>query len=211
VTYAPTRAAGSDPLMMATLALATGLRRLRWDNAPQATHGSTTVHASSSTRAADPYAADPDRKTYETTPPMMDDDSYWEAFPDTLSTADVAKILSVGKPAVLVRLKSGMIPGHLVVGSWVVFKAEVRAWLESTSNQIPPAPPEPVDVLAGYADEMSYRDLMELFGKSKQTIYTWLHDGEIPAFHVGTRWIIRKSQLRQKLEETSNQPAREDS
>jgi excisionase family DNA binding protein len=195
--------------MMATAALAPSPSELRWDNAAQGTHGFTLVDAPSSTRAADRFAADFDRNTYETTPPMMDDDSYWDPFPDTLTTADVAKILSVGKPAVLVRLKTGVIPGHLVVGSWVIFKAEVRAWLESTSNQIPAGPPAPVDVLAGYADEMSYRDLMVLFGKSKQTIYTWLHDGEIPAFHVGTRWIIRKSQLRQKLIETSNQKAGE--
>jgi excisionase family DNA binding protein len=135
----------------------------------------------------------------------MDDDAYWEAFPDTLSTADLAKILSLGTPAVLVRLKTGVVPGHLIVGSWVIFKAEVRAWLESTSNQIPPGPPAAVDVLARYGDEMGYRDLMELFGKTKQTIYSWLHDGEIPAFHAGNRWIIRKSQLRQKLDDTSNQ------
>ncbi|ANP74860.1 DNA-binding protein (plasmid) [Cryobacterium arcticum] len=140
----------------------------------------------------------------------MDDGAYWDAFPTTLTTGDVAKILSVGKPAVLTRLKSGVIPGHLIVGSWIIFKAEVRAWLESTSNQAPPGPPEPVDVLADYAEEMSYRDLMELFGKTKQTIYTWLHSGEIPAFHAGNRWIIHKPQLRRKLAETSNQKTQHD-
>ncbi|WP_416173127.1 helix-turn-helix domain-containing protein [Cryobacterium sp. 10C3] len=40
-------------------------------------------------------------------------------------------------------------------------------------------------------------------GITEQTIYTWLHNGEIPAFHVANRWIIRKSQLRQKLRDTS--------
>lgn len=136
---------------------------------------------------------------------MTDDDIYWDPFFLALSTADLSKILSIGKPAVLARLKGGIIPGHLIAGSWVVFKAEVRAWLESTSNQIPAGPPAEVDILAGYSDELGYRDLMVLFGKSKQTIYTWLHAGEIPAFHVGNRWIIRKSQLRQKLDATSNQ------
>ena len=196
--------------MMATAAEGRGPSEGRWDNAAQATHSSTPGDPPSSTRATDRFAADRDRNTYETTPPMTDDDNYWDAFPDTLSTADLAKILSVGQPAVLTRLKSGVIPGHLIVGSWVIFKAEVRAWLDSTSNQVPAGPPAVVDVLAGYADEMSYRDLMVLMGKTKQTIYTWLHNGEIPAFHAGNRWIIRKSQLRQKLRETSNQNVREE-
>jgi excisionase family DNA binding protein len=147
----------------------------------------------------------PDRTTHENIPPMMADDHYWDSYPETLSTADVAKILIVGRPAVLVRLKTGVIPGHLIVGSWIIFKSEIRSWLESTSNQAPTATPAAVDVLAAYEDEMSYRDLMVLFGKSKQTIYSWLHNGEIPAFHVGSRWIIHKVQLRQKLRATSNQ------
>ena len=191
--------------MTATTAQPPPTRHRRWDNARQRPADHHHHTARPSTRPAARPSVPPDRNQIETTPPMPDDDRYWEPFPDTLSTTDVAKILSLGKPAVLLRLKSGLIPGHLIVGSWIIFKAEVRAWLESTSNQIPPGPPEPVDVLERYADEMSYSDLMELFGKSKATVYGWLHDGEIPAFHVGTRWIIRKSQLRQKLANTSNQ------
>lgn len=179
----------------------------RWDNAGQGTRNTTPVYASPRTRPDIRPSAHPDRTTQET-PSMTDDDDYWDAFPDTLSTADVAKILSVGKSTVLLRLKTGVIPGHLIGGSWVIFKAEVRAWIESTSNQTPAAPPTAVDVLEKYADEMDYRDLTELLGKSKQTIYTWLHNGEIPGYHVGSRWTIHKSQLRQKLLETSNQSRR---
>ena len=133
------------------------------------------------------------------------DDEYWDTYPETLTTAGVAKILHVGKPAVFARLHSGIIPAHQVVGSWIIFKAEIRAWLDSTSNQTPVAPPAAVDVLAAYGDEMSYRDLMVLFDKTKPTIYRWLQTGEIPAYHVGIRWVIHKTQLRQRLHETSNQ------
>ena len=136
---------------------------------------------------------------------MTDDDAYWASYPDTLTPADVAKILSVGRPAVHTRLKTGVIPGHLIGGSWIIFKAEIRSWLTSTSNQTPPGPPEPVDVLQGYPDEMSYRDLMTLTGKAERTIYAWLSNGEIPAFHAGNRWIIHKAQLKRKLSDTSNQ------
>jgi hypothetical protein len=135
----------------------------------------------------------------------MMDDEYWDTYPETLTTSDVAKILHVGKPAVFARLHSGIIPAHQVVGSWIVFKVEVRAWLDSTSNQVPVGPAVVVDVLAAYGDELNYRDLMVLFDKTKPTIYRWLQTGEIPAYHVENRWIVHKTQLRQRLQETSNQ------
>ena len=133
------------------------------------------------------------------------DDDYWAAFPDTLTTTDLARILRVGRPAVQARLKRGTIPGHLIENSWIVFKAEIRAWLASTSNQAPTTPPAPVDVLAGYPEEMSYRDLMVLFGKTKPTIYSWLLSGVIPASRSENRWFIFKAQLRPLLDRTSNQ------
>lgn len=196
--------------MMVTTAGSPGSGKDHWNNAVKGMHGKTRADAPSSTRAADRFAARSDRTTNESTPPMTADDGYWEPFPETLSTADLAKILSVGRPAVLVRLKSGVVPGHLIVGSWVIFKAEVRAWLDANSNQAPAGPPADVDVLAGYADELNYRDLMVIMGKTKRTIYSWLNDGVIPGFHVGNRWIIHKAQLRQKLHETSNQPRSEE-
>ena len=195
--------------MMAMTAENPGPGEDHWDNAGQGMHGNTPVDAPSLIRIADRFAAQSDRNINESTPPVMDDDHYWEPFPDTLSTADLSKILIVGRPAVLARLKSGVIPGHFIVGSWVVFKAEVRAWLDSNSNQAPAGPPADVDVLADYADELSYRDLMVIMGKTKRTIYSWLNDGEIPGFHVGNRWIIHKTQLREKLRQTSNQNVRE--
>ncbi len=79
------------------------------------------------------------------------------------------------------------------------------SWLVSTSNQAPLTPPAPADVLAGYPEEMSYRDLMALFGKTKQTIYAWLQTGVIPASHAVNRWLIFKAQLRPLLDKTSNQ------
>jgi len=66
--------------------------------------------------------------------------------------------------------------------------------------------PAPVDVLESYPDELSYRDLMVLFGKSKQTIYAWLNGGDIAGFHVSGRWVIHKAQLRERLQLSSNQP-----
>lgn len=175
-----------------------------WDNAEHGPNVTGNATMDDPTWPVDLFPADLNRNTHETTPSMMDDE-YWDLYPATLTTADLAKILRVGKPAMFRRLTSGLIPGHLVVGSWIIFKDEVRAWLESTSNQAPPGPPAAVDVLAAYPDELSYQDLMVLFGKAKQTIYIWLRSGEIPAYNAGNRWIIHKTQLRQLLRETSNQ------
>ena len=148
--------------------------------------------------------SEPDRNNYEDHPPLSEED-YWAQFPDTLTTADVAKIIRTGAPAVRARLRDGIIPGHRIADSWVMFKAEIRAWLAATSNR--PIPPSaPVDVLADYPDELSYRDLMRLFRvKYKGTIYIWLEQGNIPGSLVGNRWVVHKWQLRDLLEETSNQ------
>jgi hypothetical protein len=124
---------------------------------------------------------------------MAEDDSYWAAYPDTLSVAEVAKILRA------------TIPAHQISGSWIIFKVELRAWLDSTSNQAASNVPAAVDVLEEYPDELSYRDLMVLFGKTKQTIYAWLHSGEVAGFHISGRWVIHKAQLRDQLRRSSNQ------
>jgi excisionase family DNA binding protein len=136
---------------------------------------------------------------------MAEDDSYWAAYPDTLTVAEVARILRVKTPSVFLRLKKGTIPAHQISGSWIIFKAELRAWLDSTSNQATSTVPATVDVLESYPEELSYRDLMALFSKTKQTIYAWLHSGEIAGFHIGNRWVIHKEQLRQLLQRSSNQ------
>jgi excisionase family DNA binding protein len=137
---------------------------------------------------------------------MAEDDSYWATYPDILTVAEVAKILRVKKPSVFLRLKNGTIPAHQISGSWIIFKAEVRAWLDSTSNQAASNVPAEVDVLDSYPDELSYRDLMVLFGKTKQTIYAWLHNGDIVGSDIGGRWVVLKAQLRQQLRLSSNQP-----
>jgi excisionase family DNA binding protein len=196
--------------MMATAGRNPGHTRDRCDNSPEVMRGSTQADVPSSTRAADRFAADSDRTPNENVPPMMDDDAYWAPFPDTLATGDAAKILSVGRPAVLAKLKNGVVPGHLIVGSWIIFKAELRASIEATSNQPPTGPQPDIDVLSDYADELTYQDLMKLLGKSKRTIYSWLNTGDIPGYHVGSRWIIHKEQLRQKLRATSNQTSSEE-
>jgi hypothetical protein len=133
------------------------------------------------------------------------DDDYWATYPATLTAAHLSKILRIGEPAVHARLRNGTIPAHRIARSWIVFRDEIRAWLAASSNQPLIEPLPPVDVLAPYGDELNYRDLMDLFVKTKPTIYTWLNDGVIPATHANGRWVVFKSQLRDFLRATSTQ------
>jgi excisionase family DNA binding protein len=181
---------------------------LGWDNAEHDVDGNIFAPGRENPTPTDRFAAYPDRTSHEYNASMTDDDAYWAALPDTLTPTQLAKILSVGKPAILSRLRAGVIPGYQIRASWIIFKPEIRAWLASTSNRAPVEPPKPVDVLADYGDAMTYQDLMVLFGKTKQTVYIWLHEGEIPAFHIGNRWVIHKAQVRERLSEVSNQNVR---
>ena len=175
-----------------------------WD-----TEGTPGVPPDSSRGSPAPPHSEPERSPHETSEPVSEED-YWSQFPDTLTTADVAKIIRTGAPAVRARLRDGTIPGHRIADTWIIFKPEIRAWLATTSNH-PPATIEPVDVLADYPDELNYRDLMQLFRvKYKGTIYIWLEHGDIPGSFVGGRWIIHKWQLQERLDETSNQRAARD-
>lgn len=135
-------------------------------------------------------------------------DEYWNGLPDCLAAADVARILRIGTPAALARLRRGAIPGYRIASSWIVFTGEFRTWLEATSNgsDAPRRPRLDADPLDDYPDELNYRDLMRLFGKTKQTVYVWLRNGEIPAYHVGGRWVVHKPRLRARLAEASNGP-----
>ena len=177
-----------------------------WDNAG---YGFDEATAISSSRRDDPSSA-PAQRNQNESPDYMTDEEYWATFPETLTTADLAKILRVGKAAVRSRLRNNIIPAHLISGSWIIFKQEIRAWLASTSNQPPAEPLAAADVLAPYGEELTYRDLMKLFGKTKQTIYIWLSEGHVPASHTAGHWLIFKSQIEQLLAETSNQNVAEE-
>lgn len=141
------------------------------------------------------------------------DDTFWQQYNDVLTATELGQILRLKAPSVLLRLRNGTIPAHWIERSWIIFTAEIRAWLPTTLNQptrpaqsmlIPKPTAQPVDVLADYPDVMDYNDLIRLFGKTKPTIYRWLKAGTIPAYRDGTRWIIHKDQVRSVLLQSLN-------
>jgi len=135
----------------------------------------------------------------------MAEDDYWDTLPVTLKSKDLQRLLQIGQTTVSLWLTRGTIPGHQIAHSWIVFRSEVREWLESTSTvPVPEHEPYP-DPLDEYGDTLNYQDLMVLLGKSRPAIFGWLSNGTIPAVRPGGRWLVEKTALRRLFEETSNQ------
>lgn len=135
----------------------------------------------------------------------MANDDFWDSLPPTLISRDLQDLLNIGQTTVSSWLAKGTIPGYQIASSWITFRSEVRAWLESTST-VPisahDAYPDPLDA---YGEHLSYQDLMVLFRKSRPAIFGWLNDGTIPALRPGGRWLIEKRAIRRLLTQTSNQ------
>ncbi|WP_295792205.1 helix-turn-helix domain-containing protein [uncultured Microbacterium sp.] len=135
----------------------------------------------------------------------MAEDDYWDTLPVTLKSKDLERLLQIGQTTVSLWLNRGTIPGHQIAHSWIVFRNEVRQWLESTSTvPVPEHEPYP-HPLDEYGDTLTYRELMVLLGKSRPAIFGWLNNGAIPAVRPGGKWLVEKRALHRLLDETSNQ------
>lgn len=134
---------------------------------------------------------------------LMDDD-YWAQLPDPLTLQAIASIVRMSDTTVLRRLQDGTIPGHFIGRSWIIFQGEFREWLGAQRNTPLPATEVP-DPLSDFDEQLGMSELMEFFGKTKQTIRRWLVDKEIPGYQISGRWIVYKSELRKTLTATSNQ------
>ncbi|MDR5700109.1 helix-turn-helix domain-containing protein [Agromyces aerolatus] len=103
-------------------------------------------------------------------------------------------------------MADGRLPGYrLTISSWLVFRDELRAHLNASSNRVPRDTSTP-DVLADFDEVLGYRDLMLLLGKSKPTVYAWLQAGTIPGYFLDGRWIIYRHELRVALDAVRNGP-----
>jgi len=130
-------------------------------------------------------------------------DEYWSNFSDPLPLSELAQILRISDATVLRRLIDATIPGHFIGGSWIIFQSEFRAWIASRRNQPVDELPNP-DPLINCADQLGIAELMELFGKTKQTVRRWLTDNQIPGYLLNGRWVVYTHELRQALNSNSN-------
>ncbi|MBX3196237.1 MAG: helix-turn-helix domain-containing protein [Microbacteriaceae bacterium] len=133
-------------------------------------------------------------------PPELMDADYWDALPDPIPVAHLAVIFRVHEQTILNRLADGTIPAHRIGRSWIVFKAELYAFLMKRRGQPLEAEPDP---LVGFPEDLDIEDLMALFGKHKQTIRRWLIDQELPGYQELDRsWRCGREALRIRLEQT---------
>lgn len=136
--------------------------------------------------------------------PHLHDDAYWAQLPHALSLRTVALIVRLSETTVLRRLQDGTIPGHFIARSWIILKTEFRAWLADRRN-IPLTTDFTIDPLAEFEEHLGIPELMELFGKTKQTVRKWLSENHIPGYQISGKWMVHKTELRSALASTHNQ------
>ncbi len=59
------------------------------------------------------------------------------------------------------------------------------------------------ELFSKYPIHLSVSDLAEILGVAQKTAYEYLHAGEVPAYRVGTRWLILRDEVREFLERSS--------
>lgn len=61
-------------------------------------------------------------------------DSIFEHYPEVLTVPEVAELLRMTKPGTYKWLRSGVIPGYKVEGTWFIFRDELKARLQAGAN-----------------------------------------------------------------------------
>jgi excisionase family DNA binding protein len=62
------------------------------------------------------------------------------------------------------------------------------------------------DLFAGYPTHLSVVQLTELLGIQRSTAYKWLSDGTIPAYRVGSTWVILRDEVKDRVSSGRNLP-----
>lgn len=65
------------------------------------------------------------------------------------------------------------------------------------------------DLFAPYPEHLSVEQLASVLGVQSPTAYRWLQKGLVPAYKVGTSWVIVRDEVKDYLEANRNRP-RED-
>jgi hypothetical protein len=132
---------------------------------------------------------------------VLIDDAFWAELPEVLHTKHLTQITRRGAQTVFIWLARGILPGHRIAGSWIVYKEVFQHRLESPNEPYT----LPVELLARYGEDLSIADQALLIGRSKKTVYLWLRLGHLPARRLGPSWLIYKTPFVELLEATSNQ------
>lgn len=149
----------------------------------------------------------------------MVDEEYWASKPVVLGVADLAQITRKGEATIWSWLKHGRIISHNIAGSWITYREVFHHQVTEPDVDYP----LPVELLGQYPEELTVAELAELLGKTKQTVWRWLRDDQLPGVAVRLEesgieykndtflakkkgsWVASKTGLVELLRESSNQ------
>ncbi len=53
------------------------------------------------------------------------------------------------------------------------------------------------DLFSAYPEHLSVPQVSEILGVQRSTVYKWLKEGTIPAYQVGTTWVILRDEVKE--------------
>ncbi|GEB45717.1 hypothetical protein MTE01_16620 [Microbacterium testaceum] len=59
-------------------------------------------------------------------------------------------------------------------------------------------------LFAEYPPILSARDLADVLGLNSKTVYEYLQSGELPAYHIGSKWVIVRDEVVEHIARSSN-------
>ncbi len=62
------------------------------------------------------------------------------------------------------------------------------------------------NLFEGYSPILSVKDLSEILGLNTKTVYEYLQSGNLPAYHIGTKWVIVRDEVIAFMRDAANQP-----
>lgn len=60
------------------------------------------------------------------------------------------------------------------------------------------------DLFAPYPVHLSVSNLASVLGVTQKTAYDYLQAGELPAYRIGTRWLILRDEVKDFIEQSSH-------
>jgi excisionase family DNA binding protein len=65
------------------------------------------------------------------------------------------------------------------------------------------------ELFSTYPLHLSVSNLAEILGVTQKTAYEYLQSGEVPAYQIGTRWLILRDEVKEFVEMSSHYAQRE--
>lgn len=65
------------------------------------------------------------------------------------------------------------------------------------------------ELFSAYPVHLSVSNLAEVLGVTQKTAYEYLQAGDLPAYRIGTRWLILRDEVKEFVEMSSHRAERE--